>query len=296
MGALDDLQQQLISRDFQLSEVLLTLKLIAARLESNSLEQWVGYEAEGYPNSVELPDYRKLSMAVYGTFSGPFGSGVRNAPIPPALIEALIGNGASVYNLRVSAAGLCQMASDKKGIHLDLSNWMIRLRRKIYPDFEPAQIIGAISQPVLLEAVNAIRARLLTLTIELERRVPEIKNQTLKSIGSNPQMTDTIVHQTVYGTVNTNYGAGTIQSHTHIIQGNAESVERCLTKSGLEETNAKELANIITTEQPAPDGWSVRSKQWLAERLTKGLDEGVKGGISELAALIPQIARQYWAG
>lgn len=34
-----------------------------------------------------LPDYRIVGVTYKGTFSGPFGSGIKNAPIPPILIK-----------------------------------------------------------------------------------------------------------------------------------------------------------------------------------------------------------------
>ena len=49
------------------------------------------HESEGYPSAAEVPDYRKIRVFYTGTFSGPFGSGIKNAPIPPYLIEKIAG-------------------------------------------------------------------------------------------------------------------------------------------------------------------------------------------------------------
>ena len=55
---------------------------LANRLCSDVLEQWVGYEAEGYPAEVDVPEYRTIEISYKGHFSRPFGSGLKNAPIP----------------------------------------------------------------------------------------------------------------------------------------------------------------------------------------------------------------------
>jgi len=84
---LSEIQEQLLSASPDLAPTLLRLRLLAARIENTELADWVRFESEGYPPEVELPEYRQLDVYYTGTFLGSFGAAIRNAPIPPFLIE-----------------------------------------------------------------------------------------------------------------------------------------------------------------------------------------------------------------
>lgn len=92
MGLLSEIQNDAISGKSNVAALLRKCLLLAARVDSGLLEDWVKFELKGYPNDVEVPDYRDLELAFKGNFSGPFGAEMRNAPIPPNLIEQIIGD------------------------------------------------------------------------------------------------------------------------------------------------------------------------------------------------------------
>jgi hypothetical protein len=49
-------------------------------------------ELAGYPPGVDLPAYRgKFGTHVLGDFSGPMGSGMKNAELPPGLLPSKLG-------------------------------------------------------------------------------------------------------------------------------------------------------------------------------------------------------------
>ena len=83
MALLDDIQAAVLEEGTDLGPILLKVRLLAARLGSQPLADWVKHESEGYPPDSPLPDYRIIPVSYTGTFSGPFGSGIKNAPIPP---------------------------------------------------------------------------------------------------------------------------------------------------------------------------------------------------------------------
>lgn len=75
MSLLHQIQESVVQDGSSLGPILLKLRLLAARLGSNDLEEWVKHESEGYPQDAVLPDYRIVGVTYKGTFSGPFGSG-----------------------------------------------------------------------------------------------------------------------------------------------------------------------------------------------------------------------------
>lgn len=82
MSLLHEIQTSVVQEGANLGSVLLKLRLLAARLGSEPLGEWIKHESEGYPRDAEIPSYRVIGISYRGTFSGPFGSGIRNAQIP----------------------------------------------------------------------------------------------------------------------------------------------------------------------------------------------------------------------
>ena len=298
VGFLENIQAALVDHNTSIASTLLKIRLLAAKLGSDELTEWIKYEAEGYPNDAEIPTYRVVPISFSGTFHGPFGSGIKNAPIPPLLIKEFVGEGWVTHKIQGSAATVEQLASQKNGLHLDLSNLMVALRGKVYPDYEPAQIVGFVSQTLLIEMSNAIRTRLLEITIEIANKIPSAEGVELTSIIQDPEVTTQIFHQTIHGSMTNIQSSGSeAMIQVTIAKFNLESLKNELSRFGLSENESNELATLISEQEPNNQedaGLSDGVRKWLADRITNGFDAGFKGGISALTQIVQEAAMQYW--
>lgn len=149
MGLLHEIQESVVNENADLASLLLKVRLLASRLESEILEEWVKHEAEGYPNDAEVPGYRKVAVSYQGTFSGPFGSGVKNAPIPSYLVEKFAGEHWVQIEIRESIAAvedlLRNAAEGDGGIGIDASNLILLLQGNVYEDYACNEVRGSIS-------------------------------------------------------------------------------------------------------------------------------------------------------
>lgn len=91
MSLLREIQADLLDPNRDIGPILLKLRFLASRLGSDMLEEWVKHESEGYPTDVPVPDYRKIGVSYRATFSGPFGSGIKNAPLPSYQVKKFAG-------------------------------------------------------------------------------------------------------------------------------------------------------------------------------------------------------------
>ena len=82
MSLLREIQNAAVDKDADIPTILRKCKVLAARLGNDQFKQWVEYELNGYPSKDVLPKYRILRVHSCGHFAGPFGSGLKNAPIP----------------------------------------------------------------------------------------------------------------------------------------------------------------------------------------------------------------------
>ena len=79
---LTEIQTLLTTPEVDLATVLRKALILASRLGNQEFKEWVQSELQGYPGEAPVPDYRVLHLQSVGTFSGPGGGGMKNAPIP----------------------------------------------------------------------------------------------------------------------------------------------------------------------------------------------------------------------
>lgn len=298
-----EIQASLISDEPNLGSVLLKLRLLAARLGSDILGDWVKHEMSGYPKDVELPDYRVVGVSFKGTFSGPFNSGINNAPIPTALVEKLAGEHWTNHRVREGIAAiddLVRSAQESGSLGLDCSNLILLLQGKIYENYACNDVRGTISRSSLVQIQNEVKSRALELTIELEKAVPaaaEIILGPQSSDNFDNKQVSKIINQTIYGnyTEISNSGDGA-NIEVIAIQGNPEAFEKVLKDSGISQDSAKELSEIVKSESPESkdEPLGTKAKKWLLDNLKKAEDGTWQVGVSVATDVIKSAVKGYY--
>lgn len=303
MGLLLEIQTVVLQGSADIAPVLLKLRMLAARLGSQPLADWVKYESEGYPNEVEVPDYRVLGVSYTATFSGPFGSGIKNAPISPYLVEKYAGKSWIRFEMRQSVAAIDELlgSSEKGGsLHIEASNLILLLQGKVYPDYACNAVSGTISRASLAAIRHAVLSRVLELTIEIEKAVPEASNV---SLGDSGQLssgaagkTTQITHQIIYG----NYTAVSASEGSsvtiHIGERDTNALAAYLESVGISQQDAKELADLAATEEPESraEPMGPKVKGWLVENLKKAATGTWKVGVAVATDVIKEALLKYY--
>lgn len=299
MSILRDIQAAILENNPDLGTILLKLRFLASRLGSEPLEDWVKYETEGYPQDCEIPAYRVVAVTYKGTWSGPFGSGIRNAPIPSYLIEKHAGENWIEHKVRESIAGVQELGKNE-GLEVNASNLILLLQGKVYEDWACNSITGKISVVAVREITQAVRARVLELTLELEKRLPEAAEVTLqnaieKTSESAAKVTQ-IFNQTVYGNVTHVTATDNAQVSLAITAGDNTSMIRELVKAGLPEQAAKEITEIVASEKPASANRPLGRKalDWIKANSPKAASGAWKVGSSVATSLLKEAALRYY--
>ncbi len=303
MSILREIQSALISDEPNLGSILLKLRLLAARLGSEILGDWVKHELSGYPSDVELPEYRVVKVAFKGTFSGPFNSGIKNAPIPSWIIEKHAGDKWTKNRVRegISAIDDLVKSSQESGhIGLDCSNLILIMQGKIYEDYACNEIRGSISRSCLVQIQNEVKSRALELTIELERSIPAATEIVLDPSNENKidkNEVSKIINQTIYGNYTAISNTGdSAQIGVTALQGNPTELVNVLESSGISKESAIELAEIANSELPTSpeEPFGKKTKKWLLENLKKAEDGTWKVGISVATDVIKKALVGYY--
>lgn len=290
MSLLHDIQAAVFQESADLGPILLKGGLLAARLESQPLADWVKQESEGYPPNAPVPDYRVIPVTYTATFSGPFGSGIRNAPIPPHLIEEFAGQHWTKYEIRQSVAAVEDLlATSSKGhgsLSIDAANLILLLQGEVYEGYACNSVTGSISRASLAELRHSVRSRALELTIELEKAIPEAASIAMEPGNSNAiknsATASQLSQQIIYGNVTAISASGDVSVNVAIGQMDLPGLVDFLTKNGIAEGDARQLCDLMASEKPdrVKEPLGRRATAWLAENLKKAADGTWKIGVT----------------
>ncbi len=304
MSLLHDIQAAVLQEDSDLGPILLKLRLLAARLGSQPLAEWVKHESEGYPADADLPDYRIIPVSYTASFSGPFGSGIRNAPISPYLIEKFAGKSWVRYEMRQSIAAVDDLlGSSAKGgsLGINAANLILLLQGQVYPDYACNEVTGMISRSSLAEIRHSVRSRVLELTIELEKSIPEASAVELgkadPSSNKNSAVATQIAQQIIYGNVTSISATGDgARINVALGERDVDGLVEFLVQSGLPETDARQLGQIVASEEPESKAEPMGSKarKWFVDNLKKAADGTWKVGVAVATDVIKEALLKYY--
>jgi hypothetical protein len=297
MNLLEQIQNEAVDSKSDLSSLLRKCKLFSARLGSQELEDWLVWESNGYPQEVKIPEYRSWSMIIKGHFSGAFGSGTRNATIPPACIPQKYRENATKFNCRMSIASIEKSVAENESGYLQISNsnLVIILGDNVIQDQNCIQSWGQFSIGNYTEVLNAVRNKVLDFSIALWKEIPSIGDTNPKKIESG-KVTQ-IFNTTVYGGNANLVGSANQSTITfNCSQGNWDELKAVLENNDVEQEDISELHKAIM-EDPAPSDpikFGPNVSNWLANMFKKSASGLWNVGISVAGNLLSESLKSYY--
>ena len=304
MSLLREIQTAVTQDGADLGSVLLQLRVLAARLGSGPLEEWVKRESEGYPPDSPVPSYRLVPVAYRGTFLGPFGSAINNAQIPGYLIEQFAGKQWTGHEIRDGIAAiddLVRSAHNDGSIRINASNLILLLQGKVYEDYSCNEVTGEISRAALTELRYAVRSRILELTLELEESVPAASRIAFGppvplETGDSDKVSQ-LSQQVIFGNVTNISNTGSASEVTVSIGLRDEtSLIEQLVRAGIPERDASEFAKAVATEEPSSEDEPLgeKAKAWFATNIPKAVDGTWNIGVSVATKVMTQAVLKYY--
>ncbi|WP_326006076.1 AbiTii domain-containing protein, partial [Vibrio cholerae] len=180
------------------------------------------------------------------------------------------------------------------------SNLILLLQGKVYKDYACNDISATISSTVLYEIQHTVRSRILELTLELEKSVPEAMDIKFGKSINNQEDRDQIQQisqQIIYGNVATAVTGGIGSSISiEVSERDNPSLIESLVRNGISESDASDLAQIMETETPTSieEPFGDKAKSWIASNLTKAAKGTWGVGISVATKVLTEAAMKYY--
>lgn len=300
MSLLKDIQNAAVDASSDLGTLLRKCKLLAAHLGSQQLEDWLLWESNGYPEDVPVPGYRVWPLQLKGHFVGPFGSGLRNAPIPVALLPENARKSYEEYDCRFSIANVeFVLEKNESGmIQVVTGDLSLALGENVYQHQNCVQCWAEFSTAHLVELLNTVRNRLLDFSLAVWKEQPNAGETNANVPGAvNSDKITQIFHTTVYGgaanlvgTANDSFVA------FNIVSNDFESVRRVLQHNDVSEKDIAELENALAVDKPPQSaaGFGPKVSSWISGMMKKA-SEGTWGvGIAAGGNLLAQTLSKFY--
>lgn len=293
---------------FPVASVLRMVKVVAARMDTSPLADWVDNELGGYPAGVAVPDYRGPFCAeVLSEWNGPFESIARNVPLAPSAVpEDLRWLGAFEVTFRESISELERLAKLDSLAYRWPSDLVALLNGHI-AEGEVSEIVRdhvlvsavKISSPSrAAAAVDSVRTRVLDLALQLEKVAPDAGE--LGAAPADPAIVNNIVNTYVYGHGNAVAvdSPGAVQHSGGVQPGDLGSLLGAAEDLGFAPEDIAELkdaveGDAVDEETPAgkPGG---RVKAFLGKAALGGLKLAGTDALQEGSKLAGDLVRAYY--
>ena len=207
MELLNELIESLSGERPSLTDALMKTKVLLHRLGQKELVGWVNLELTGYPEDVQVPDYRILNVEIRGNVTNTAYTYNNQSLTTAHLGEDLRGK-FTRYLARESISALEELAkNDTKVLSIPLPPEFYGLLGKpMSNDFEVLQAWRAVGSGQLAQILTQVRSRLLDFVLELSEKVEEeMTPEEIKKVGQSPE-TASMFNHAIFGDNATIFG------------------------------------------------------------------------------------------
>jgi hypothetical protein len=302
MTILEEIQNAAVDSKSDLGELLRKCKVLAARLGSQPLEDWLIWESNGYPEDIKVPDYRIWPIRVSGNFSGFGGVIMRNAPIPiaslkfiPEEIRELYENYPCRDSVAVVEATLRKVSGN---VTVGTGDLQVAIGSKLYVGYNCIETWGEYGQAQLVELLNAVRNRILDFTLAVWKEAPAAGE--IGSVAGTkpaPARVNQIFNTTIYGGSANIVGAATKSPISfNVGVKDFASLEKALVEKGVASTDIAELKEALESD-PAPStsqSFGPRVSTWMGKMVAKAAQGGWSIGAGAAGNLLAEVIAKYY--
>lgn len=263
-----------------IGEVMRFCLRLGRLLNNKELSDWAKAEAGGYESIGSLPDYRIFKTEVRGTFSGPFGSGLKNVSIPQAIIEEEHWDTLYTVYMTQPVGELEQIVNKSEDTNSLTIPWsgnaiLYYQRKELIEGFALNAAWKVTTTATIAGILEVIRARVLefVLVIESELGIDMMNYDDNKTPLETPsqEKIHQIFNTTINGGTSIAFGnSGTTNQYSnHVQPGDLQGLKEKLSQLGIPEVLLDDLDTALDKDADSQDQPGPHVQGWLSRVMIK---------------------------
>jgi hypothetical protein len=263
-----------------LGEVLRLCLRLGRLLNNKELSDWAKAEAGGYYSIDSLPDYRIFETEVFGTFSGSFGSGIKNAPIPKIFIEEEHRDTLFKVYLTQSVGELERLTVGRTDTNNLTIPWpgdivLYYQQKAIYQGFVLVAAEQMMTTTTIAGILEVIRTRVLefVLVIEKELGIDMMNDDDNKTPLQTPsqERINQVFNTTIQGGTSIALGnTGTTNQYAaHVQPGDLQGLKEKLAQLGVTEELITDLDTALDKDADSDEQPGSHVQSWFSRLMIK---------------------------
>lgn len=300
MSLLREIQNGAVDGSTDLETLLRKCRILASRLQNDELKSWVQSELDGYANNAIVPEYRIIHCNALGNFSGYFGSGLKNAPIPESCIPEKHRDELTIMKLREGIGALKALSGDSVPSMLQI-DWPADAYRlfgtQIYANMNLMQAWLVVPKTAVIGILSTVRNRILNFVLEIEAANPDAGEASPDIKPIPEEKVSQIVYNYIYGNVGSVASGHGISQLTKniVIAGNFESLAELLKAHGFNETDVSELEDALSKEPNAQKSdFGPRVAAWIGKAVARVAEGGMQVSTSVASKVLADALKAYY--
>jgi AbiTii-like protein len=296
---LDDIISLAVDGKQPLPDILRKCLLLGHQLKNETLKDWANQELNGYPSTKLIPEYRIVQAEARGNFTGRFGSGARNWPIPSVALNKEHRDFGEVVYLTQAVSAYQDVANhEQDNITFPWpSNLALIYQTRFFQGrYVLVSAWQEISKSTIVELLDSIRNRTLNMALQLKDELGTSYADLSKVHVSEASKIQNIIFQNTGGNTTVAFGHATVDASTHtqniVAAGDKQALESVLSNAGLERADLEKLDEVIQADGGKKIGAKVKS--WIGEHAAKVLVGGGKIGVKIGQEVLTEWLMQYF--
>ena len=283
MTLLDDISEDLTNESASLANTLRKAKILASRIASPDLREWVDSELNGYSDHEKVPSYRRYKPTNFGTFSGPFQSQVRNMVLPTYNLPDVAKEFADNLLFFEGVAALEGMLA--QGIEAHHRKWpqeIVILAREAI-QLSGGMVLVDAHQPIPSHLVagilDAVKSRLLDFILGLEEH--NVLSDGHSRGAEEREVVRDLLAVHIYGDHNVVASGSDVHQVTNRVQkGDIGSLLDHLRDLSVDTADLVELKKAVAAEAAVSDGeFGPQVSEWVGRMISKSVAGTWKIGV-----------------
>ena len=301
MSLLQNIQNDAINENVDISTLLRKCKVLASRLGNEEFKLWVEHELNGYSSINEVPQYRILTVESVGHFFGIAGNEIKNAPIAASSLPKKYQEFVNTEYLIKPISYYYSLIKDGNSSKSLQSLWSAEFIKycsdKLYDNMYCGSAWKIIPFNAIVTLVDTVRNRILSFSLEIEEEAPDIGETALNSKPISNEKVSQVFNNYILGNV-TNFSEGDQviirDIEINVKQNDFDSLKDFLSSLNIGTKDIEELNKAIIDDGRIKETLGDKVKGWINNIQAKTKEGIWKVAVSVATQLVTKAILKYY--